>query len=215
MPKEVWLVRHGEAGGAVTESGPDGAPDPCNPPLTRLGEQQAREVAGALASFAPDLVLTSPFMRAVQTAWPHIETSGRKAVIDFRLGESFGFDEFSTFAGLNVDEYRARFADAFENLDLIGQRESYPRYPETPEQVDGRAGDLWAEFLRRSEPRIVFVAHGASLGALARAVTGEHRLVIGHANAAISCFRNEDGHWRVLEMGGTRHLSVVRGPLAF
>lgn len=215
MPEEVWLVRHGEAACAVTESSPDGAPDPCNPPLTPLGEQQAREVATALASFAPDLVLVSPFMRAAQTAWPYLEAGGHKAVIDYRLSESFCFDEFSSFAGLSVDEYRARFADAFEQVDLIGQRSSYPGYPETPEQVDRRVGDLWTECLHRSEARMVFVAHGASLGGLARAVTSEHRLVIGHGNAAVSCFRNEDGYWRVLEMGGTRHLSVVRGPLAF
>jgi len=62
---ELYLIRHGIA----EERGPEW-PDDAKRPLTRKGELRMREEASGLAALGVtlDLVLTSPLMRARQTA---------------------------------------------------------------------------------------------------------------------------------------------------
>lgn len=59
----VWLIRHGEslsnAGGETT--------DPAMIPLSPTGERQA-DVVARVFDDAPELIVTSPFLRAAQTA---------------------------------------------------------------------------------------------------------------------------------------------------
>jgi broad specificity phosphatase PhoE len=63
----VFLVRHGESesnAGLASD-------DPGSIPLTAHGHQQARQIAQVLAE-APALIVTSPYLRARQTAQPTI-----------------------------------------------------------------------------------------------------------------------------------------------
>jgi len=63
VSKEIWLIRHGESAANA------GLPtkDAASVPLTEKGWQQAREMA-AKFTVAPDLIVTSPYLRARQTA---------------------------------------------------------------------------------------------------------------------------------------------------
>jgi probable phosphoglycerate mutase len=61
----VLLVRHGQS---VANSGGRTA-DPDTNPLTALGQAQAKDFAGRVAC-KPTLIVTSPFLRAQQTAEP-------------------------------------------------------------------------------------------------------------------------------------------------
>lgn len=64
----VWLIRHGES---ESNTGlPAGEPGAS--PLTEVGRRQAREIAESLAE-PPRLIVTSPYLRARQTALPTIE----------------------------------------------------------------------------------------------------------------------------------------------
>lgn len=66
--RTVWLIRH-----AQSESN-FGLPSfiPAAPPLTPLGIEQARYVAGAFSE-RPNLIVTSPYVRTQQTAQPTLE----------------------------------------------------------------------------------------------------------------------------------------------
>ncbi|MGH3426332.1 MAG: histidine phosphatase family protein [Terriglobales bacterium] len=74
MSLRVWLVRHGQsaanAGGATS--------DPATIPLTDVGHGQARKVARDIGR-VPDLVVTSPFTRARQTARPLLDRCSQVA----------------------------------------------------------------------------------------------------------------------------------------
>lgn len=63
-PRTVWLVRHAQAADRALD-GVD-----AHRPLVAKGADQARRLAQALAAWGvrPDLVLTSPWLRAVATA---------------------------------------------------------------------------------------------------------------------------------------------------
>jgi 2,3-bisphosphoglycerate-dependent phosphoglycerate mutase len=63
----MFLVRHGESESNAGRS----SADPASIPLTEAGHRQADEVARAIAE-VPALIVTSPFLRARQTAQPAV-----------------------------------------------------------------------------------------------------------------------------------------------
>jgi 2,3-bisphosphoglycerate-dependent phosphoglycerate mutase len=63
----VFLIRHGES---ESNAGLPSA-DPGSAPLTAAGHRQAGQIARVLAD-APALIVTSPYLRARQTAQPTI-----------------------------------------------------------------------------------------------------------------------------------------------
>jgi phosphohistidine phosphatase len=79
----IWLLRHGEAA--------EGHPDD-DRPLTELGEKQARAAGIALAKIGVriELCLSSPKLRAVETARLACEALGVEVTLEERLkGEPF------------------------------------------------------------------------------------------------------------------------------
>ena len=63
----IWLIRHGESESNAGRS----SSVPGSSPLTALGRRQAEQIARGLPD-APALIVTSPFVRARQTAQPTI-----------------------------------------------------------------------------------------------------------------------------------------------
>jgi phosphohistidine phosphatase len=89
----IWLLRHAEAA--------PGSPDEARK-LTLKGEEQARNAGLALARLGvkPDLCLTSPRVRAVQTAELACEPLGVPVTIEPRLsGGPFDPEELATGVG--------------------------------------------------------------------------------------------------------------------
>jgi len=84
---ELHLLRHAHAGDASEWSGPDE-----RRPLSEKGEKQADRLGRFLASvgFAPDAIITSPKVRAVQTAEIVAGRLGVPVVVDTRLAGGFG-----------------------------------------------------------------------------------------------------------------------------
>ena len=89
----IWLLRHGEA--------EDGTPDEARR-LTAKGEEQARTAGLALKKLGvkPDLCLTSPRVRAEQTARLACEPLGVEVRVDDRLAGG-PFDPEELAAGLD------------------------------------------------------------------------------------------------------------------
>ncbi|HEX3732950.1 MAG TPA: phosphoglycerate mutase family protein [Mycobacteriales bacterium] len=68
MSSRMWLVRHGQSAANAGEA----TSDPATIPLTDVGHEQARKLARDIG-WVPDLVVTSPFTRARQTARPLLD----------------------------------------------------------------------------------------------------------------------------------------------
>ena len=91
----LWLLRHGDAA--------DGRPDD-ERPLTERGTQQSEWAGQALARLGVELdaCITSPKVRARETARLACEPLGIEAIVDRRLaGEPF--DPYELIAGLGED----------------------------------------------------------------------------------------------------------------
>ena len=86
---ELHFLRHAHAGDPAAWPGPDEAR-----PLSDKGEKQADRLATFLAGvrFAPDAIITSPKIRAKQTAEAVAEHLGIAITIDERLAGSLDVD---------------------------------------------------------------------------------------------------------------------------
>lgn len=87
QPIALYLLRHAHAGDAETWHGDDDVR-----PLSDKGVRQAERLGLhlALAGFEPDVILTSPKLRASQTADIVAAAIGKPVTIDERLGKPFG-----------------------------------------------------------------------------------------------------------------------------
>ena len=98
----VILVRHAEAA--------PGDPD-AERPLTAAGRAAAQQLAARLAPERPSVVLSSPLLRALETATPIAEAAGVTLQIDSRLAP-----------GAGVDDLRAAAAAQGEPVVVVGHQ---------------------------------------------------------------------------------------------
>ena len=87
---ELHFLRHADAGDPMAWSGPDAAR-----PLSDKGERQADRLGRFLAGvgFAPDSVITSPKVRAAQTAEIVARHLGVPVVVDERVAGGLDLDD--------------------------------------------------------------------------------------------------------------------------
>jgi phosphohistidine phosphatase len=105
---ELYLLRHAHAGDPAKWTGDDG-----DRPISAKGRGQAERLGRLLAAieFEPDAILTSPKVRAEQTARIVADALGRKVATSERLTSGFDLDALR----LLVDE-----AGAPERLMVVG-----------------------------------------------------------------------------------------------
>ncbi len=89
----VHLVRHAHAGDPGRWDGPDE-----RRPLTMKGRQQAERLGAFLvrASIQPDRVISSPKLRAIQTAEPIAAAFGLDVFVDARLASNCDLERLDT-----------------------------------------------------------------------------------------------------------------------
>ncbi len=150
-PGKLWIVRHGQSAGNVARDAAHAAGLPMidlthrdvDVPLSELGERQARAVGHWFASLPedekPEIVLSSPYVRARQTARAICEAGGvageaRPPIIDERLRER----EFGIFDRLTTSGIREKYPELAEQRILLGK--FYHRAP---------GGESWADVILR------------------------------------------------------------------
>lgn len=103
MAKNIYLIRHGQSAanaGMRTDS-------PEDIPLTELGRRQARELLDRL-QIEPELIVTSPYLRARETARPCIEKFPRARVIVADEAREFTYLAPATCRNTTAAERRGR-----------------------------------------------------------------------------------------------------------
>ena len=150
-PQRLWIVRHGQSAGNVARDAAIEAGLPIidipmrdvDVPLSPLGERQAKALGDWFASLPadekPEVVLSSPYVRACQTALAVCNAGGmagdpRPTIVDERLRER----EFGVFDRLTTDGIRDRHPDLAEHRALLGK--FYHRPP---------GGESWADVILR------------------------------------------------------------------
>lgn len=150
-PETLWIVRHGQSAGNVARDAAHAAGHATidinmrdvDVPLSPLGERQAEAVGRWFAALPdegkPEIVLSSPYVRARQTARAICEQGGlagdpRPPIVDERLRER----EFGIFDRLTTNGIKAKYPELAEQRALLGK--FYHRAP---------GGESWADVILR------------------------------------------------------------------
>ena len=150
-PAKLWLVRHGQSKGNVARDAADEAGlheiaitvRDVDVPLSELGERQAKAAGEWFAAMAkdqrPEVMLSSPYLRARQTAKIICESGAlvsgpSRTIVDERLRER----EFGIFDRLTAAGIRARFPEEAAHRKMLGK--FYHRPP---------GGESWADVILR------------------------------------------------------------------
>lgn len=146
MPREIWLLRHGDA------EAHDARPDH-DRRLTERGEEQARAAGRALAALGAQfaLVLASPRVRALDTARLACEALGGEPAVHQPLSAGFDREDALEAAhGLGDDE----------KVLLVGHEPDFSQvvHDLTSARIDLRKGGV----------AVVRLAEGGQLVALLR-----------------------------------------------
>ena len=150
-PERMWLVRHGQSQGNVAREAADAAGHheiaidvrDVDVPLSELGFLQARAAGDWFAAMPrderPEVILSSPYLRARQTADVICKAGAlaggpSRPLIDERLRER----EFGVFDRLTTIGIRDRFPDESAHRRMLGK--FYHRPP---------GGESWADVILR------------------------------------------------------------------
>lgn len=180
-PSTLWVVRHGQSAGNVARDEAhaaglgeiDLAIRDVDVPLSSLGERQATALgewfAQQPASQRPQVVLTSPYLRARQTA----ELIGRAGGLQDRdvaycLDERLREREFGVLDRLTTRGIQERFPEQAEARALLGK--FYHRPP---------GGESWCDVILRLR---------TALDTLSLHHRGKRVLVVGH-QVVVLCLR--------------------------
>ena len=143
-PSKLWVVRHGQSAGNVARDLADAAGAAMiaidhrdmDVPLSELGEAQARSLGHWFAAMPererPEVVLASPYVRAVRTA--ELIGAGGKVRVDERLRER----EFGVLDRLTTLGIHERFPEQAEHRGILGK--FYHRPP---------GGESWCDVILR------------------------------------------------------------------
>ena len=167
-PVELWLLRHGQSLGNVARDAARGlavetleiAERDMDVPLSPLGVEQATAFGTWLASCAspPDVVVSSPYVRAMQTAELAVEASGldRRVHSDERLRErELGILDLLTSRGVE-----ARYPIEAERRRRLGKFYHRPPGGESWVDVALRIRSLRDSLAREHlDKRVMLVTH--------------------------------------------------------
>lgn len=197
---EIVLVRHAESeanlAGAWQGRGDAAVSDG--------GRTQIEALAARAASLpAPDLVLSSPLARAVESARAFGSPENADDLIEIDLGRWEGVS-FDVVASTDMDRLRAIYGGSDDPFGDTGERMS---------EVAARAWAVVDDAARRvgSDGRAILVTHGgvidSLLVSLLPTVTRRpHRMA---ANASLTHLVGGPGDWRLARLNDTGHLGTV------
>jgi len=129
MVKTTFLIRHGES----TSNAGLSTADPGIAELTDLGREQAQLVS-QIISVKPDLIITSPYIRAKQTAEPTINRFRPLAIAQWPIQE-FSYLEPTRWAGSTMGQRLPAVIEYWEKAE--------------PDYRDGPNSETFTDFMAR------------------------------------------------------------------
>jgi len=171
-PERLWIVRHGQSAGNVARDAADEAKADrialegrdVDVPLSGLGEEQARALGHWFGQGEegdrPDIILTSPYLRAVQTSHLFRDCGGAHEDTSICMDERLREKEFGILDGWTTHGIVNNLPDQAAFRRLLGK--FYHRPP---------GGESWCDVIFRlravmdtislhyAERRVLIVAH--------------------------------------------------------
>ena len=198
--RAVWLVRHGNRIDFVDPSWRGRCGN--DPHLSEDGIVQAKRTGLRLAGEGIEAVLSSPFLRGVQTADFIAEALGLKVFIEHGACEWMKAEWFPEGPPYKSP---AEIAARFPRVDLRYESVLHPRYPETEEDAMSRAGEAARLLVEKFRGNIVVIGHGASVHGMAEGLLGGPRDIQCGLCSLVKVLRRGD-RWDLELNGDASHL---------
>ncbi len=198
---ELYLIRHGESVGNVSP-GQD-LPD-C--PLTKRGEEQARLVVQGLMEAEITHILSSPLIRALQTAQPFARAVNKPIIV---MKDAYEVRHLDSCTGAKLSDLLDQFPEAEFGEDFEPNGWHY-QGNENPAIIIKRVSKI-AEQLKEyhEEAKIALFAHGTLNQYLIRELIGlsdSKHVRFYQENTCINWFTITKDFTRVNKIGDVHHL---------
>jgi broad specificity phosphatase PhoE len=218
-PVELVLVRHGESVGNLADTEARDADAErlelsardADVELSPNGEEQARTlgrwVGGLDGAERPDLVVSSPYRRAADTARTALEVLGAEVLLDERLRER----DLGLFDGLTGKGIRARYPEEAQRRTHVGKFYYQPPSGESWADVVLRVRSLLADLREGYDGRRVWLfTHQAVIMSFRYALEGlseEEILQVDREvqipNASVTTYRRKGEHLELVTFADT------------
>ncbi|WP_340372107.1 histidine phosphatase family protein [Peribacillus sp. FSL E2-0218] len=136
MLKKIFIVRHCEAQGQPAES-----------PLTEKGLKQAEYLVDFFSNEKIDRIISSPFLRAIQSVEPLSEKTNIKIEIDERLSERI-------LSTMDLPDWYEKLKATFNDMELKFEG------GESSQEAMNRIVNVAEEVFKRGTENTVIVSHG-------------------------------------------------------
>lgn len=142
MNKNIYIIRHCEAEGQSSDS-----------PLTEKGFIQANELSDFLSDRKVDRIISSPFLRAIQTIKPFAENKNIEIEMDSRLSERVLSSSF-------FPDWMDKLEATFRRMDL--------KYAggESSNEAMNRIVEVVNDIVASDSKNTIIVAHGGIISLL-------------------------------------------------
>lgn len=170
----ILLVRHAHRLDFVQPEWFETAAYPYDPPLSALGWQQALELAPKLLHLPIDHILASPYLRALQTAYPIASGLNKiRCGLEVRIRIENGLREWLHPDWSPTLPQTLPPAEKIRQVPLIDL--SYtgtftPQYPETPAALHIRSQQVAEEIVKLADGCVAIVAHKHTLSGMLTAL---------------------------------------------
>jgi len=197
----IWIVRHGHREDTDNPDWDATARWPHDPGLSPTGIAQIKAVAERVRGEPVGHIISSPFLRAVETASIVAEALGLPVKAEAGMSEWLRDIWFAPRPTLIPLEDKAA---RFPALDLSYRSCVTPTYPETPEVCRARVAKTVELLLERFSGNLLLVGHGASVSFAAEALVGPEAGVRTPIACLIRIVRGSDG-WDVATAAAADH----------
>jgi 2,3-bisphosphoglycerate-dependent phosphoglycerate mutase len=136
MLKKIYIVRHCEAQGQPLES-----------QLTEKGSKQAKYLVDFFSDAKIDRIISSPFLRAIQSVEPLSEKTNIKIEIDERLSER-------TLSTTDLPDWYEKLKATFNDMELKFEG------GESSQEAKNRIVNVVEEVFKSGTENTVIVSHG-------------------------------------------------------
>lgn len=200
----IWLARHANRQDFVDPDWAATADRPHDPGLSPDGVTQARQLARRVARLEVDRILSSPFLRSVETAQPVADAIDTPIRLEPGLGEWLNDDWFSAAPEtLSPTTLERRF----DRVLLDHEPCRTPTYPESRHESLARLGATSRCLADRfPNETVLLVGHGMTVLGVLHGLVGPEVADPGCPLASLTKVVRQDEEWSIQLRNDTRHL---------
>ena len=165
MKQTVWIARHGNRLDFVNPEWFNTARRRYDPPLSEDGLIQAQELGQRLKNNNISHIISSPFLRTIQTANEVAQVLDLPIKLEAGLSEWFNPDWMDSHPETHPQEF---LAQEYPRIDWSYRSLVTPSYPETEAKVTRRTKQTASKLMRQFSEDILLVGHGASVIGITR-----------------------------------------------